>query len=176
MKTLKVSIILCIIFGFISQSAEPQVSQQLNYKIVNRSKSALEVRQDSNFSRINTSRNYGLNFLVPYKFDLTVQKDLTIAIPVIDYFELINSPSSFNNSWAAFILKPVLPDYIITDTANKNWSSLILNPPSGIYNYYNQSKKTNQSGLSDNILYRISGGIFKYSTKAAYPSLSQPKK
>jgi len=176
METLKISVILLIISGFISQGAKSQVSQKLNLKTVNRSKSESNVNRDTAFSRINTSASYNLNFLITRRIDLTVQKDLTVVIPAIEYFDLINNPSSIRYKWAASIIKPVLPDYLIADTANNNWSDLILNPPSGVNNYYNNSKRTNQSNFSDNILYRISGDIFKAYTKAAYPSINQPKK
>jgi hypothetical protein len=176
MGTLKILIILYIIFGFISQGAESQVSQKLNLKAVKGGKFESNVNSDTAFSRINTSAAYNLNFLITRRTDLTVQKDLTVVIPAIDYFDLINNQSSIRYRWAASIIKPVLPDYLITDTANNNWSDLILNPPSGVNSYYNHSKRTNQSNFSDNILYKISGDIFKAYTKSAYPGLSAPKK
>ncbi|MCX6328380.1 MAG: hypothetical protein NTZ85_02540 [Bacteroidia bacterium] len=176
MKTFKVWIILCIIFGFISESAEAQVSQKLNFKTVNGSKSILDVNCDTTFSRIKTSGLYNLNLLIPCRIDLTVQKDLTFTIPGINYFDLINIPSSFNNSWAAFIMKPVLPDYIITDTVNRNWSNLFLKPTLSTNEYYYHSKKANQSYFSDNILYRITGNIYKAYTETTYPSINKPKK
>ena len=177
MKTLRILVILCIMFRFGLESIMAQAPQKTSYKALNRNTSISIGNWDTTFGMGNTSGFYQLTGWVPNWLDITEKTSFAFITTNRNYYDLINKPVLSNCTRIKLAEESAyMSGSGSSGTFNGKWERLTGKPIIDTTSvYYSPLKRTNSPTWSDNHLYRLTGNIFNIIMDAKYPSLNAPK-
>ena len=176
MKTLKILVILSIIFSYGLKLIKAQVPQKISYHAISGIKSLSTGNPDTTYNRRNTSGLSGMTIKEPAWINISENPGFTFIVRNRNYFNLINKPALSEDNMTGLTNKPIMPGFGNSDTLKGKLGILIWRPDfTTSINYYH-STRTNNPSLYNSGWYRLAGNIFNMYTETKYRIPSAPNR
>jgi len=171
MKTHKLFVILCIIYGYGSQNLMPQLPVKKGYPDLNGNKPVAIVSLDSIDYRGDFTDLYRLPGLSSTRSGIPEKPVVYFFTHNQNYYYLLTKPVLFNVALA----KPVdrteaMEGFAIVGTLNGKWEILtgkpLINPTQA---NYSRSERTDEQSFTESRLYRVAGFVIPSMLQISYP-------
>lgn len=171
MKTIKLVVIIFIIYGFSTEPAVAQLSPTMSYQSIRGIKPGSTNNLDTAFNQGNISGLYGLSIIQFTLPERIKTQDFTFANTDKFQYYLIKDPVLFDTTLNSYTWESLAAqEYETTVTFNSKWQRLTGKPlfdKMGV-SYY-PVKRIDKPTLSDNNLYRFAGNLFNMMMNYKYP-------
>ena len=177
MQTLKILLILFIMFSFGQESVRAQVAQKINYQVTIGTKSNPIGKSDTTSGSVIASGLYRQTCRDLYLINSTLKTSLDPMTINGNYYDLILNPILLNGERINSAGKSSYTPYNGNSaTFNAKWERLTGKPIFDTTNvYYFPFKITNAPTLNDNSFYRLTGNIFNTIMDMKYPMRNASK-